>query len=92
IDPVPIQLRFWRADDLVILTLKLYNLAITSAAGGRRIAPLDGKKPAFLAVCHQPQAFAEEVFADVSLDETPSALAPNDLPAALRLAGRSRVV
>ncbi|MBR7539162.1 hypothetical protein KC221_23535, partial [Mycobacterium tuberculosis] len=70
----------------------LYNLAITSAAGGRRIAPLDGKKPAFLAVCHQPQAFAEEVFADVSLDETPSALAPNDLPAALRLAGRSRVV
>lgn len=92
LEPAPVELHIRRADDLIVLTAKLHNLSLTGAAAVRRIAPVDRNHPAYLAIYHQPQAFAEEAFVDVSMSEVPSPLPGDALPAALRAGGRSRLV
>lgn len=88
----PTTVRLWRPDDLVLLRLKLHNLAISGPAGAQRIAPVDPGKPAYLGCYHQPQSFAEQAYPDSSPTEVPNPLAPGDLPAQIIASGRSRVV
>jgi hypothetical protein len=89
---IPVELSILRPDDLVVLQLRLHNLSITGPVANRRIAPVDSGKAAYLAVYHQPQSFAEQVYFDTSSTEGPSPLPAGSLLAGIKASGRSRVV
>lgn len=77
--------RLVRADDLLSLELTLHGLRVEAGELRRDAAR------AVLVAHFPPQAVAEETFDDVSLDDLPSPLPANALPAGVRHAGLSRL-